>query len=284
MKAQQRRSTNFVPIVLSLVVLGALITTRAPASFPAAQIAPAHKTPKSRAVPPSAPPEIAMPFRVGEKLNYRISWSSFTSAALLQLSVPERRELFGWATWHFQAEFHTIRPIRTLFAIDDQFDSYTDASSLESRQLEIYLNELGKSETSVLHLIPSGERPRAPGPAVIVLPRTRDPLGMLFTLRAVDWQRTPELRAPVYDGHDLYEMRAHLEAAADPIQVDAGSFSASRISIQVFQNEKENAGIHFTIWLVNDAARTPLLIAAELPFGSLRVQLTSANSRLPAAH
>jgi hypothetical protein len=280
MKAQERRSTTFMPIMMSLVVLGALITARA--LFPAAQVAPAHRTPKSRPAPPSALPEVAMPFHVGEKLNYRISWSSFTSAALLQLSVPERRALFGWATWHFQAAFHTVRPVRTLFAIDDQFDSYTDVSSLESRQFEIYLNELGKSETTVLHLIPSGERPRAPGPAVIVLPKTRDPLGMLFALRAVDWQRTPELRAPVYDGHDLYEMRAHLETASDAIQVDAGSFSASRIAIQVFQNAKENASIHFTIWLANDAARTPLVIAAELPFGNVRVQLTSANASPPA--
>jgi hypothetical protein len=219
-----------------------------------------------------------MPFRVGEKLDYRVTWAAFNNAASVELSVPERREVFGWRTWHFRAAIHTLRPVRTLFQIDDQFDSYTDTSSLESRQFESYLNELGKTETHVLHLVPTGQSARAPGAAVVVLPGTRDPLGMLFTLRAANWQHMPELRAPVYDGQNLYEMRADIESAAEQISVDAGDFKASRIGIHVFQNEQENQAIHFTIWLANDAARTPILIAADLPFGNLRVDLTSAKS------
>jgi hypothetical protein len=283
MKLEPKHSTFTAIVIFAIVAFGAFLPGKSLAGLAREpQVAPAHKSAKSRASAPSANAEVPMPFRVGEKLNYRIAWSSFATAAVLELSVPERRELFGWRTWHFQAAFHTVRPVRTLFAIDDQFDSYTDASSLESRQFEIYLNELGKSETHVLRLTLAGQPLRTPG-AVVVLPGTRDPLGMLFTLRAVDWQRTPELSVPVYDGNDLYEMRAHLETASDTAQVDAGSFAASRISIRVFQNEKENPGIHFTIWLANDAARTPVLIAAELPFGSLRVELTSASRGVPAS-
>ena len=221
--------------------------------------------------------ETAMPFHVGERLDYRVAWSSFDDAAAVQLSVPEQRNLFGWQTWHFQAAIHTLRSVHTLFPVDDQFDSYTDASTLECRQFEMYRNELGKSTAKVYDLIQPGQQPRAPAPAVIVSPGTRDPLGMLFTLRAVDWRRTPEVRIPVYDGHDLYEMHAQIEAASDSVQVEAGSFEASRISIQLFKNGTEDASIHFTIWLANDAARTPVQFAAELPFGDLRVQLTDSK-------
>jgi Protein of unknown function (DUF3108) len=221
------------------------------------------------------PVETPMPFRAGEKLEYRIAWSSFSDAANLELSVPERRDLYGWHTWHFQAAFHTVRPVRTLFAVDDQFDSYTDAASLECRQFEMYLNELGKGETDVFHLLPIGEKAHTASAAVLVLPLTRDPLGMLFTLRAVDWQRTPDLSVPVYDGRDLYQVRAHVEALADTVQVDAGSFKACRIAIAVFLNGKQTSSIRFTIWLANDAAHTPVQVAAELPFGDLRVELTA---------
>ena len=219
-----------------------------------------------------------MPFRAGERLEYQIGWAAFNSAAMLELSTPERRDLFGWNTWHFRAAFHTVRTVRTLFEIDDQFDSYTDTASLECRQFESYLDEMGKRETNVLHLIPAGQQPRAPAPATIVPARTRDPLGMLFTLRGVDWQHTPEVRLPVYDGHNLYEMRAHVEAAAEQVRVGGSSYQATRIGIRLFQNEKENSGIYFTLWLANDAARTPVQIAAQLPFGSLHVELTSRPS------
>jgi Protein of unknown function (DUF3108) len=223
--------------------------------------------------------EAAIPFHIGEKLDYRVAWTSFDDAAKVQLSVPERRNLFGWPTWHFRATIHTVGSVHTLFPVDDQFDSYTDVSSLESRRFEMYRGELGKSTAKVYDLIHPGQQDRAPGPAVIVSPGTRDPLGVLFTLRAVDWQRTPEVRVPVYDGHDLYEMRAQIEAASDSIQVDTGSFMASRISIRLFRNGAEDAGVHFTIWVANDAARTPVQFAAELPFGDLRVELTGSAQR-----
>src|ERR1700690_881503 len=103
----------------------------------------------SRSTPPS-PKNPAAPFRVGEVLNYRVTWAAFTTAASLQVSVPERRNLFGWATWHFRAVLHTQSPVRTLFTIDDEFDSYADAAPLETRQYESYLDELGRRSNQVL--------------------------------------------------------------------------------------------------------------------------------------
>jgi hypothetical protein len=260
--------------------LALLLPAIAPTGYaPVAQTAPPRSAGKNRIPkPPPEPPEVAMPFRAGEKLDYRISWATFSSAADLELTVPERRDLYGWHTWHFQAVSHTLKSVRTLFAIDDQFDSYTDSASLECRQFESYLNELGKNYTNVLHLIPQGSSPHAPGAAVVVLPGTRDPLGMLFTLRAADWQHNPEARMPVYDGQTLYEMRARAEALIDQEKVDAGSFNTTRVGVSVFRNQKEDPAIHFTIWFANDAARVPVLIAAQLPFGSLRVELTSATA------
>jgi hypothetical protein len=268
-------------LLIAAALVASLVAAPGDGSINAAQSPAPHPQQRSgipKAPPkPKAPRELAVPFRVGEKLSYRVAWATFSNAASVELAAPEKRELFGWQTWHFQAVVHTVSPVRSLFTIDDQFDSYSDSTSLESRQYESYLNELGKTEKDVLHLIPSGEHPRSPGAAVIVLPGTRDALGMLYALRAADWQRSPALVAPVYDGANLYELHATLENAADTAKVDAGSFTAQRIAIKLFENGKENPAIHFTLWLATDASRTPVLIAAQLPFGTLRVELTSAN-------
>ena len=142
-----------------------------------------------------------------------VSWTAFADAANLQLNVVERRDLFGWSTWHFRAATHTVGSVRSLFEIDDQFDSYTDAVTLEGRQYEVYLNELGRKQEQVVHMLPRGEVSKAPAPIVAVVPGTRDPLGALYVLRGVDWKATPEVTAPVYDGHDVYEIRAKLEVS-----------------------------------------------------------------------
>src|SRR5579862_143521 len=210
-----------------------------------------------------------MPFRPGETLNYRVSWAAFSTAADIQLSVPERRDLFGWQTWHFRATAHTQSPVSSLFPIDDQFDSYTDCASLESRQFESHLDELGKASSQVQHLVPTGQRPKAPGASVVVDPGTRDALGALFTIRGADWARTPELRIPVYTGRDVYEMRGRRDAAPQPVTVPAGVYSAQRISIAVFQHDKELTNIHLAIWLANDPAHTPVVMQATLPFGNI---------------
>jgi Protein of unknown function (DUF3108) len=217
-----------------------------------------------------------MPFRVGEKLDYRVSWASFATAANVELDVPERRNLYGWSTWHFRASAHTVNPVRRLFAIDDEFDSYTDARTLDSRQYEMYLNEMGKKADQVWRFLPEGQSPHAPGPAVMVMPGTRDPLGTLYSLRSVDWQRTTQIGAPVDDGNQLYQMRAIREEAGEPVEVPAGNFSTTRVGIHVYQHNTQISGIGFAVWIANNPARTPVLMRAELPFGTLRVELTSA--------
>jgi hypothetical protein len=233
-----------------------------------------HKASKPQGAPARVK-ELSVPFHVGETLNYRVSWAAFPNAASLQLSVPEQRELFGWQTWHFRASAHTQSPVRSLFAIDDEFDSYTDARTFGCRQYEMYLNEMGRKENEIEHLVPLGESSRAPAPDVVVLPGTRDPVGALYALRTVDWQLTPQFQVPVYDGHDVYQVSAQRQTPSETVTVAAGQFSASRIFIRLFQNSREVSHLSVTIWLANNRSRTPVQIQAELPFGDIRTELTS---------
>lgn len=112
---------------------------------------------------------------------------------------------------------------------------------------------------------------------MVVLAGTRDPLGTLYELRQVDWEQTPEFRGTVYDGHDLYEATAKRETTDDSVAIAAGTFSTSRVAIDLFQHQKPVAGVHVIVWIANDAAHTPILMEAQLPFGNLRAELTSAS-------
>ena len=216
-----------------------------------------------------------MPFRVGETLNYDVAWSAFASAAKVQLCVAEHREILGSQTWHFRASAHTLSPLRSFLTIDDQIDSYTDTATFESRQYEMYLDEMGRKDNQILRFSVAGRPQKTPSPAVVVSAGTLDPLGALYMLRRVDWQQTPKFHAQVFDGEDLVEMRAHLEAAKELVAVNAGNFLATRVLVREYQQGVEVKGQSLSICFANDAARTPILLEAEIPFGSVRIELGS---------
>lgn len=218
------------------------------------------------------------PLRNGEVLDFTADVSKFSNVATLRLDVAERRNFLGKSAWHLQAFAHTGNPLRMILELDDQFDSYSDAETLHSLQYELHLNEHGQKVDSVQRLSASG-KDAAPANATLtrVLPGTRDPLGMMQYLRNVDWSSTPEVRSPVYDGHKLYDVRAKLSATNQEVTVPAGKYVASKIDIHVFDNGVEMKDAQFSLYVAKNAAHTPVLLEAVLPFATARVQLAKVQ-------
>ncbi len=220
-------------------------------------------------------PDAIVPFAGGEQLSFRVLWSKYAvNAGTISFSVVERRDFFGRAAWHFRGVAQTVQTMRIVYPLDDQFDSYTDTVQLTSLQYEMYLHEQGKQQNDAWRMSADGA-PAPPNMAAARVPAgTRDPISLLYVLRAVDWTKTLELRTPVFDGHHLYDVVARLEQSSDQVTVPAGQFAASKIDVHVSEHGQEVAGTHFSLWLASDASRTPVLIEAELPVGTARVELT----------
>lgn len=232
------------------------------------------------AQPKTAPAEkdAGEPLRVGEALEYTANVSNLNNVANLRVRVAERRNFLGKNAWHLQAFAHTENPLRMVFALDDQFDSYSDAGMFTSLQYEMRLDERGQKVQSLQRMTTAGKDPApAEATAAVVPPGTRDPLGMMEYLRNVDWLKTPEVRSPVYDGQKLYDVRASLAADSEKVAVPAGSYIASKIELRVFENGAEMKDSHFFLYLAHNAARTPVLLEAQLPFANARVELLRAQ-------
>jgi hypothetical protein len=233
---------------------------------------------KAPALPAAAAPAVVpVPFRSGETLEYRVLFSKYAvNAAKIETSVVEQRSFFGHLAWHFRAAAHTLDTTRLLFALDDQFDSYTSAASLFSLQYEMYLHEQGKEQTLHYRMTTDADPAPADATALRVVPGTRDAISFLYALRAADWQRIPELKAPVFDGRRLYDAVARIDTPQGSVSVPAGNFPAFRIAIRLFEHGKELADTHLWLWIARDAARTPVLIEADVPFGTARIELLPA--------
>ena len=219
-----------------------------------------------------------MPLRGGEVLEYTANVANLSDVANLKLVVGAHKDFFGKNAWHLQAFAHTENPLRMVFELDDQFDSYSDASTMTSLQYEMHLSERGQKVSSVQRMTATGKEPAPPSVTEArVLPGTRDPLGMMEYLRHVDWTKTAEVRCPVYDGHKLYDVRAKLAGSGEAVTVPAGSYKTSKIEIHVFENGEEMKDAQFTMYIANNVARTPVLLEAIMPFATARVELKSAK-------
>jgi hypothetical protein len=60
--------------------------------------------------------------------------------------------------------------------------------------------------------------------------------------------------------------------------VAAGKFRVTRVVLHVSEGGREIPNLKFWVSLAQDAERTPVLIEAEVPFGTVRVELTSKLS------
>jgi hypothetical protein len=248
-----------------------------PAEKPATAATPVsvfNTDPKKAALPA----DTGLPLRAGEVLEYTANVSKLDNVATLRLQVAGRGNFVGRSAWHLQAFAHTENPLRMVFELDDQFDSYSDAATMASLQYEMHLSERGQKVESVQRMTTTGKEPApADATAARVLPGTRDPLGMMQYLRNVDWTKTPEVSSPVYDGHKLYDARARLRASSADVVVPAGNYKASKIEIRVFENGVEMKDANFTLYLANNAAHTPVLLEAVMPFATARVELSKAQ-------
>jgi len=230
---------------------------------------PATKTKKN-----APPAEMEPPLKTGEVLNYTADVAKLENVATLTLKVAGHGTFLGKNVWHLQAMAHTLKPLRIVFEVDDQFDSYSDARTLASLQYEMRLNERGQKVQSIQRMTPTAREPAPPdATAARVLPGTRDPLGFMEFLRTTDWNNTRQVSSPVYDGHKLYDVRAKLGSASVAVGVPAGDYRATKIEIHVFENGVESKDAYFTLYLANDAARTPVLLEAIMPFATARVAL-----------
>jgi hypothetical protein len=245
-------------------------------SIPETSTASAGK-PANTPLPPTTS-DTASLLRSGEVLEFAADVAKLSNVANLRLQIGERRNFFGKTAWHLQASARTENPLRMVFELDDQFDSYSEAGTFSSLQYEMHLNERGEKIDSIQRMSTSGAEPAAANATQTrVLPGTRDPLGLMEYLRIVDWTKLREVRSPVYDGHKLYDVRAALAGPTESVTVPAGSFTASKIDIRVFDGATELKDAHFTLHLANNNFHTPVLLEAVMPFATARVELVKAK-------
>ncbi len=224
---------------------------------------------------PGYAPSSGLPFPIGERLTYTISWASHVVAGEMTLMVKARGRFFDRSGVHLELRAATVGPVRTLVkALDEQWVSYVDPKTGLPYRVEHSRRE-GDRRTDLTITLDHrrGVAHLSTGRTIAISPETRDIVAFLYHLR------TLSLRPGGRHRFSLLSERRRLLVRADVgsrtlLETRLGRFEAMEIALRVEAvGGKAVEMPRLRLWLSLDERRVPLMITAEERLGEIRVEL-----------
>jgi hypothetical protein len=254
--------------VILLALLAAALASAAPV--------PAQPRPGAR--------DAAVPFKVGERLTYDVTWSSFVVAGSAVSTVVARPPASDSTAYHIVAEGRPVPLLERLYNLYYKMETMLDTATLLPHRVSLF------SEQSGARRLAATRFDRAQRKAFFDLddagtplksefdipPQVQDGLSTLYVLRAMTFKAGGRITLPVADDGSMYTVHAD-PAAPEQVRVPFGSMEAWRINVSIVDAEGQPAARDAAVWFSTDARRLPLKLQAELPVGHFVLVLRDAR-------
>ncbi|MGH9768212.1 MAG: DUF3108 domain-containing protein [Blastocatellia bacterium] len=222
----------------------------------------------------AAPEPKDYPFVVGERLNYDISWGSFSSVGKASFEVRQQGTLNGNRVIEFFGEASSVGAARTLVNVNDQVSSLVLMDSLVPIKTDLRLREGKRSkQTTATYDLSRNQMSLSSGAKTEIPPGAYDILSLFYAVRAADLKIGITRDFIFFDANN----RPQLVTIRVVKQESIGGPLGTRDALQVDVLAPEPARILLAqAWISNDARRLPLYLVTRTRFGELRFQMTSA--------
>jgi hypothetical protein len=222
------------------------------------------------------------PYRVGERLTYDVTFSSFINAAHVEIFVAARGNYFNREGIQLRGHVETTGIVNaTLFAVNNDYTSYIDAQSGQPYRSQQVVREGGRtSDTSNDYNLPLGTD-ALPARRTDAFVGTYDFLSGIYRLRAL----------PLAVG-STYKFSARSEATQydaelkvlcrEMVKTNVGSFNTLVTQVKARGNSNVNDR-KIRIYFSDDDRHVPVLITLEASGGTIRADLAGSEFVEPPA-
>lgn len=231
----------------------------------------------ARATDVSAGPFNPAPYRVGEHLTYTVSFSNFTVAAHVELSVASRGPLYGREGVELQAHVETVGVISAaLYALNNNYVSFVDPETGLPYRARQEIREGSRVENLTRdYNTPLGES-AIPSKQTVAAPSASfDLLSALYRLRALPLAPGAAYTLSVQNGEAVYNVELRV-TGRENLKTNLGSSSAIVTQARVRGNPEADA-YRVTVYFSDDERHVPLLITARHRAGEIRAEIASAE-------
>jgi len=215
------------------------------------------------------------PYRVGERLTYNISYSSFPSAAHAEFEVVARGMFYGRDAIHVRAHLQTTGVVNVaLFALNNDYVTYIDPETgLPFRSQESARDALASAQASQEFPQPAGNE-AIPG-KLSALAGTFDFLSAFYRARALPLNDGAEYDLTVRSEGVNYRVELKV-IGRETVRTNVGSFETIVTQVKGTTRFK-NVKIYFS----NDERHVPVLFTGRVNSGQLRAELAASEMVAP---
>lgn len=226
-----------------------------------------------------APAARAVPFVVGERLEYDVRFGSLR-VGRGTMEVRERTEVRGRCAWH---TVFSITGGIPLYRVNDRFESWFDVATLASLRFHQEVDEGSYERSRRFEIFPERAAYRQNGEETDQ-PSVAEPLddgSFLYFVRTLPLAVGAAYELPRYFKPDGNPVRIRV-LRRDTVTVPAGRFTAL-----VLQPTFQTRGIFSQngkaeVWISDDPRRLMVQLKSKLSFGSLNLYLRSVGTAAPA--
>lgn len=212
------------------------------------------------------------PYRVGERLTYNVSFSSFPSAAHAEFEVVARGTFFDRDAIQLRAHVETAGVVNVaLFAINNDYVTYVDPETGQPFRSQETARDASKS-TDRSHDFTQTAGSEAIPPKVRALGGTYDLLSAFYRARAL-----PLAEGAEYDfivrgdaGNHNVELKV---VGRQTVRTNVGSFNTIVTEVKANNSPMKNVKIYFS----DDERHVPVLFTARISSGELRAELAGSE-------
>jgi hypothetical protein len=227
-----------------------------------------------QALAPAEP--FPLPFHVGERLTYDISWLA-VKAGTATMEVREAAPARDQALLLLVNTAKSSRFLSTFFPVDNRVESYVDAGNLAPQHLIFHRREGKKRNEYDLTFLHSEGKVSGTKDGELYVgdipPETHDALSCLYYFRTLpSFQPGASTVINVHHDKNNYRLETRIEGV-ERLNGPWGSAETVRVLVVVpFQGIFLNEG-NLRVWITNDTRRLPVMMKAKVIIGSIVAKL-----------
>lgn len=237
------------------------------------------KKEKVLAIPTEVITPTILPFQIGEKINYNISYIGI-HAGTLSLEVSSKKVINHKEVYHFKANVYSAAFFAKVFKVNLLIESFIEPLKFESYRYQVTGDE-GNLSKQNLELYDydnltvyewkreekNEEFTETKNTYKNLKPLSKDLLGSLYYLRTLDFSKNPSYQFQTINGNKIKNNKiSYLKN--ENIKINDKQYSCNVISLTI-----EGMTNPQIFWITADSAKTIVKIDSKIKWGNFTVEI-----------
>ena len=223
--------------------------------------------------------EKPVPFKSGEWLRYKMSYSGFLRAGTAVLEIKEK-EYNGKKVFHTKGSGWTSGAVKWFFEVEDLYESYFDKETIKPYVFKRKIDEGGYKKHRITSFNYDSKKAYIQDFTLqtdtsVAFTNVQDMMSSFYFLRSTDTKNLKigdEIKLDMFMDSQVYPFKLRF-LGREVLKTKFGKVNSLIFRPLVQSGRIFKAQESVTIWITDDANKIPIKMMASLAVGSLRAEL-----------